>query len=130
MALRSNVRPFSSGNAYWCSKRDDICALQWMPASCANRLACICRARMTRSRMAELGSPLPVRIIFRKERVQFLPVCRCGRAGPRDFIQVSLYLSGTTNTMACGMIIISARAGIHGSYECEAGRIFQSVFGT
>ena len=48
------------------------------------------------------------------------------RAG--NFIQIFLYLPGTAYTSLRRMIIISARARIHRSYQCKTGRVIDAAF--
>ena len=46
-----------------------------------------------------------------------------------DFVEVATDGTRRTGTFDCGMVVIAARAGVHGRDEHEGGRVFDGILG-
>ena len=67
--------------------------------------------------------------LFEGERGDFHLHVHAVEKRPGDAAEIALHLSRCTHAGACRMIVIPARAGIHGGHQHEAGRIVNGVAG-
>jgi len=129
MAMRNNANPCSSGTAYLLSIRPLICALQKTPFafSFANRRDWISRALITLSRIWALLSAGFYRPSYRTVRYDLHLYIHPIKQRTRDPVQVGVNRPWRADALTGGVIVIAARAWIHGGDQHEARGVLHGV---